>query len=417
MQAIIIAAGQSSRFWPLNQKHKSQIKIFGKPLVYWTIKSIAEKGIKDIVLVTSPNSLLKDELVSIIEDLGVKLSFAIQEKPIGTGNAVYLAREYIREPFFVFWPYKISAGQIAENILSLVGRTKTEVVLTGVPTDTPWDFGILKMKDDKIVEIVENPEKGREPSNIKVLGAYFLQPDFFGYYQKIKNHHPEDFVDALNLYIRDKTTNLLLLGKDIPVLKYPWELLEILRIKSKDFTNYISPTAKIEENVVMSGNVFIDDNAIIGGNTVIQGPCFVGKNCKIGANNVLRGPVNLEKNVLTGSFAELKNCVIQEGTHLHSGYFGDSIIGENCRFGAGFITANRRIDRQNIASVVKGKRMDTGLTYLGVITGDNVRFGIHSGTMPGVLIGSDCIIGPGTLVFENLENNSKLFTEFNYKKK
>ena len=417
MQAIIIAAGQSSRFWPLNQKHKSQIKIFGKPLVYWTIKSIAEKGIKDIVLVTSPNSLLKDELVSIIEDLGVKLSFAIQEKPIGTGNAVYLAREYIREPFFVFWPYKISAGQIAENILSLVGRTKTEVVLTGAPTDTPWDFGILKMKGDKIVEIVENPEKGREPSNIKVLGAYFLQPDFFGYYQKIKNHHPEDFVDALNLYIRDKTTNLLLLGKDIPVLKYPWELLEILRIKSKDFTNYISPMAKIEKNVVMSGNVFIDDNVIIGGNTVIQGPCSIGKNCKIGANNVLRGPVNLEKNVLTGSFAELKNCVIQEGTHLHSGYFGDSIIGENCRFGAGFITANRRIDRQNIASVVKGKRMDTGLTYLGVITGDNVRFGIHSGTMPGVLIGSDCIIGPGTLVFENLENNSKLFTEFNYKKK
>jgi len=417
MQAVIIAAGESSRFWPLNDKHKSQIKIFGKSLVYWTIKSLSEKGIKDIVLVVSPNSLLEDELVFMSGDIGVKLSFVVQEKPLGTGNAIYRAREYIRDPFFVFWPYKIGAGQIAENILNLVGRTRAEVVLTGAPTDTPWDFGILKMKDDKIVEIVENPEKGREPSNIKVLGAYFLQPDFFGYYQKIKNHHPEDFVDALNLYIKDKTTNLLLLGKDIPVLKYPWELLEILRIKSKDFTNYISPTAKIDENVVVSGNVFIDDNAVIGGNTVIQGPCFIGKNCKIGANNVLRGPVNLEKNVLTGSFAELKNCVIQEGTHLHSGYFGDSIIGANCRFGAGFITANRRIDRQNIASVVKGKRMDTGLTYLGVVAGDNVRFGIHSGTMPGVLIGSDCIIGPGTLVFENLENNSKLFTEFNHKKK
>ncbi|PIS22176.1 sugar O-acetyltransferase, partial [candidate division WWE3 bacterium CG08_land_8_20_14_0_20_41_10] len=51
------------------------------------------------------------------------------------------------------------------------------------------------------------------------------------------------------------------------------------------------------------------------------------------------------------------------------------------------------------------------------VIGDNARFGIHSGTMPGVLIGSNCAIGPGTLVFENLENNSTFFTEFKGVKK
>jgi len=417
MQAVIIAAGESSRFWPLNNKHKSQIKISGKPLVYWTLKSIAEKGIKDIVLVIGPKSLLKEDLSPLAHDLGVNLSFATQEKPLGTGNAVSLAEDYIKEPFFVFWPYKIVAGRMIQNVLDLREKTKAEIILTGAPTDTPWDFGILKMKNNKVAEIVENPERGKEPSNVKVLGAYFLQPDFFEYYQKIKNHHPEDFVDALNLCIKDKETGLLLLEKDVPVLKYPWELLEILRMKSKDFTNYVSPSAKIGENVVMSGNVFVGDNAVIGTGTVIQGPCFIGNDCRIGVNNVLRGPVNLEKEVVTGAFAEIKNCVIQEETHLHSGYFGDSVIGENCRFGAGFVTANRRIDRQNILSLVKGKKMDTGLTRLGLIAGDNVRFGIHSGTMPGVLVGSNCTVGPGTLVFENLENNSKVFSKFNQKKK
>lgn len=419
MQSIIITAGESSRFWPLNKQHKSQIKILGRSLVYWTIKSLSEKGIKDIVLVISPNSLLKEELLSIVGDLGIKLSFVIQEKPLGTGHAIFQAREFIKEPFFVFWPYKINAGEIAENILNLVEKTKAQAVFTGLETNTPWDFGIFKIENNKVVEIVENPERSKEPSNIKALGAYFLQPDFFDYYQRIKKHHSEDFVDALNLYIKDKTTGLIVLEKDIPVLKYPWELLETLKIKFglKELPNYISPKAQIGKNVVISGSVFIGDKAIIGENTVINGPCFIGDNCKIGANNVLRGPVNLEKDVLTGSFIEIKNCLVQEGTHFHSGYFGDSVIGKNCRFGANFITANRRIDRQNIKSLVKGKKVDTGLTYFGMIVGDNARFGIHSGTMPGVLIGSHCVIGPGTLVFENIKDNTSFFTKFSGIKK
>ena len=418
MQAVIIAAGESSRFWPLNNKqHKSQIKIAGRSLVYWTVKSISEKGIKDIVLVISPNSLLKDELFSMVEDLGVKLSFVIQESPQGTGNAIFRAREYIKEPFFVFWPYKFVAGEIIDSILNLVNKTKAETVLTGVKTNTPWEYGILRMENNRAVEIVENPEREKEPSNIKVLGAYFLQPDFFDYYQKIKKHHPEDFIDALNLYIKEKTTGVIILEKDMPSLKYPWELLEILRIKSKDFENYISPNAQMGENVVVNGNVFIGDNVIIGDNTVINGPCFIGDNCKIGVSNVFRGPVNLEKDVLTGSFTEIKDCLVQEGTHFHSGYFGDSVIGKNCRFGAGFITANRRIDRQNIKSLVKGKKIDTGLTYFGMVVGDNSRFGIHSGSMPGVLIGSGCVIGPGTLVSENIEDNTTYFTELKGVKK
>lgn len=415
MQAIILAAGESSRFWPLNHKqHKSQVNIFGKSLVYWTIKSLSETGIKEIILIVRPDSFLKEELAPVVKDLGVKLFFVVQEKPLGTGRAIYLAREYIKDPFFIFWPYKINAGEIAEKILEKYKTRHSQAILVGNETLTPWDFGILRIENNKVVEIVEKPEKGEEPSNIKVLGAYFLQPDFFDYYQKIKKHHPADFVEALNFYIKDKATQLLVLGEDMLELKYPWEFLPILRIKfkSKEFKSYISSDVRLGENVVISGPCFIGSKVIIGENTVISGPCFIGDNCKIGANNVFRGPVNLEKDVFVGSFVEIKNCLVQEGTHFHSGYFGDSIIGKNCRFGANFITANRRIDRQNVKSAVKGKKIDTGLTYFGAAIGDKTRFGIHSGTMPGVLVGSGCTIGPGTLVFENLEDNSSLFTKF-----
>ena len=401
MQAVLVAAGQSSRFWPLNNQHKSQFKILGKSLLYWTIKDIAQAGIKDIIIVINPKTISEVEVAKEVEELKVKVSFVYQTEPLGTGQAISLSEKYIHEPFFIFWPYKVNAGEIVLKVTDLVKETGSEVVLTGSLTSTPWDFGILRMENEEVIEIVENPEKGKEPSNIKTLGSYYLQPDFFGYYHQLKEHHPEDFIDALNLYIKEKKTKFLLLEeKDIPVLKYSWQPLEILKLifEKNKFRSYISPSA------------------VVGPNVVIQGEVYIGDHCQIGANNVLRGPLNLEREVKTGAFCEIKNSIVGQGTHFHSGYVGDSIIGEDCRFGAGFITANRRIDRDNIKAIVKGEKIDTGLTSLGVIIGNKVRVGIHSGTMPGVFIGSNSLVGPGTLVFKNLEDNSKLFNRFDFNK-
>lgn len=414
MQAVILAAGESSRCWPVNNGHKSQINIMGEPLIYWTIKGLAKNGVKDIVLILGPNSSLKERLTVVCQDLGIKLSYVIQDKPLGTGNAIFQAKRLIKEPFFICWPYKVSSKEIAGKILEKYEKEKPQAILVGAKTTTPWDYGIFKLENERVLKIKEKPKPGEEPSDIKILGTYFLQPDFFDYYQKLSRHHPHDFIDALNLYIKEKETKLIVLDKEPPALKYCWEFLKMLQVilESEEFKNYISPSASIGKNVVINGKVYIGDNAVIGDNTVISGLCFIGDNCQIGANNVFRGLVNLEKDVVTGALTEIKNSLIQKGTHLHSGYFGDSIIGENCRFGAGFITANRRIDRGNIQSTVKGKRIDTGLTHLGAIVGDNACFGIHTGTMPGVLIGSGCLIGPGTLVFENIEDNKTLYTKF-----
>jgi len=412
MQAIILAAGESSRCWPINHNHKSQIRVFGKPLIYWTIKGLVEKGIEDIIVITRPDSKLAEELDPLSAELKAKLSFTVQEKPLGTGDAISRAKDLIREPFFIFWPYKIQSGEIAEKVLAKRAEGEYEAVLVGTKTTTPWDYGILKFEGERAAGIVEKPECGKEPSDIKVIGTYFLNPDFFDYYQKVE-HHPTDFVDALNLYIKEKKAGFVILGKEPPPLKYCWELLGVMKETLElNKQSHISPSASLGKNVVIEGEVFVDDNVTIGENTFISGTCFIGKNSKIGASNVLRGPLDLEEGVVTGAFAEIKNCLVQKGTHFHSGYFGDSVIGENCRFGAGFVTANRRIDRENIKTIIKDKKTDTGLTYLGMVAGNNSSFGIQSGTMPGTLIGSDCIIGPGTLVFENLGDNATFYAEY-----
>ena len=54
MQSVILAAGESSRFWPLNQKHKSLLKIMGKPIIWHTLNGLKKSGIKETIIIQGP---------------------------------------------------------------------------------------------------------------------------------------------------------------------------------------------------------------------------------------------------------------------------------------------------------------------------------------------------------------------------
>lgn len=401
MQAVVLVAGQSSRFWPLNKEHKTLNYVLGKPILYWTIKGLVKNGIKEIIVVHSPGSAIP-KVLEKENDLGISISYVVQKKPLGTGNAWWQARDFIKQPFFLVWGNKVNT----RDVVATMKKKGTDAVLVGALTNTPWIYGVIRQERGRVKEIVENPKKGREPSNIKVIGMYYFSPDIFEYYKRLSKHHEADSISAINNYIRDKKTSFVTLKKDVPALKYPWELFGILDIilGSKDFKPKIARTAKIGKHVVIKGKVYIGENTIIKDNAVIEGPCYIGNNCVIGYSNVLRGPLNIEDEVKTGALCEIKHSIIQKGTHFHSGYVGDSIIGENCRFGAGFVTANKRIDRKSINVKILRRKIDSGLTELGAFIGDNTKFGINTGTMPGILVGSDCIIGPGVQLFENIED-------------
>ena len=388
MQAVVIAAGESKRFWPLNNGiHKSQFKLLGKPLLYWTLKGLEENGIKDICIVVSKNSSIQ-EMLAQENNLDMNVSYVVQEKPLGTGNALWQAKNFIKEPFVLLWGNKVGSKELVAQMIAKQ-KEGAEAVLVGNEVQNPSEYGVARMEGDRVMEIIENPKEGEEPSHLAIRGARLLGPDFFEYYEKLPKHHEADIINATNAYLKDKKTALLIMQEQEMTLKYPWDLFSVMDYLFATQKPVISPRAKIGENVVLDG------------------PVFIGDNCVIGHGNVIRGPVNIEANCKTGAFMEIKHSIIQEGTVLHSGYAGDSIIGKNCRFGAGFITGNLRLDKEPIH----------GLPKLGVIVGDNSIFGIHSGTMPGVLVGANCKIGPATHVFENLEDNTTFYAKFDSVKK
>lgn len=408
MQAVILAAGESSRFWPLNEKHKTLIRVCGKPLIGFLIDDLRKAGLKDIIIVQGPSRNIERGLKD------KRLKYTIQKKPTGTGDALLTAEKLIKsERFFVFNADDSEVGENIKPVLARAGQSAAKLILLASQTKTPWLFGILKTRKRKVLEIVEKPQPGREPSNLKNDNFFLFPREFFGCLKKTPSH-PFSLISALNFYARVNPVEMILTRKSTLSLKYPWHLFSILdfKLNAAAFKARMAKSAKLGKNVVVSGKVFIGEGVRIGANTVIQGPGYIGRDCEIGVSNVLRGPFNLEERVKTGAFMEIKHSLIGEGTHFHSGYVGDSLIGSNGRFGAGFVAANRRIDRSAISSVVKGKEVATGLTCLGAAVGNRTRFGAGSLIMPGVLVGRDCLVGPGSVVFENIDDQTIFYQEF-----
>ncbi|MDP3057019.1 MAG: sugar phosphate nucleotidyltransferase [bacterium] len=413
MQAILLAAGESSRFWPLaEKKHKSLIKIMGKSLIEWTVEAVARAGVKDIIIVHSPNSQI-EKFLGDGSLFGVKLSYLVQKEAKGMGDAVMQAESLIKDSFFVLNPDIFNADKFLKIMLAKQKETGAKMVLLGAKTDKPWKYGMLDFKGDKANSIIEKPAQGKEPSNIKAVGIYLLPKVFFSYYRKVKEHMYA-YEDALSLFMKENDTRLAITEEETPSLKYPWDLFKDSQIMIDALIKEqkISKNVKIAKSAIIEGPVWIGENSIIFEHAVIKGPCYIGNGCTIGNNTLIRKYVNLEDGVLIGANAEVTRSIFQSRSHTHSGFFGDSIIGEDVKIGAGTITANIRVDRHEIRPIVKSERVETKLAALGAIIGDRTHLGIAVNLMPGVLVGCDSKIGPNSLVRENISNNVVLYTEF-----
>jgi len=414
-QAVILAAGESSRFWPLNNEHKTLIKIMGKPLIWYTIDALKRAKIKEIIIVQGKRRDIEKALKKYKVP---KIKYLIQSEPTGSGDAILKAEKLINGQFFALNAERLDVKDYIPPILKKFKKEKTKLILLAGKTQTPQFFGILKLKKDKVIDLIEKPKLGKEPSSFKIVGTYFLPKEFFSYLKKVPSY-PYSLEDAFLLYAKEKTVKVVFVPKETFSLKFPWDLFGIERLLFEEFLKLkIKKSVKISKGVKITGKVFVDDNVRIFENAVIKGPCYIGKNSIVGNNALIRDHTNLEKDNLIGANAEVTRSIFQENTHVHSGFFGDSIFDSDCDIGAGTITANVRLDRDNIKSLVKGKKIDTGLKSFGVVLGQNTKIGVQTSLMPGVLIGSNSIVGPHSFVRENIENNTLFYTKYKgFKKK
>lgn len=408
MQVVLLAAGQSSRFYPFNKSdHKTMVSVCGKPILEHTLLSLSKKGLTEIIIVVSPNSSIMSYFGNG-EKLGIKITYVVQEKPLGMGNALLMAKDMISGDFLVMNASHVDIGEFLKNILS-VKKESNGVVVSQIREET-WKYGVLEYDGERVLSVVEKPKKGDEPSKLCLAGIYVLNKTFLS----ILSETPEEqyqFEVALSRFAKEQNLYHVETKKEFTTLKYPWDLFTIKKYLFSKQKPSVHVNAKIAKSAEIIGNVVIETGAKIMEKAVIKGPCFIGKNVVIGNHAIVRDFTCLEEGSVVGARMEIKKTLLMQGSTTHSGFIGDSVIGKNCKIAADFITGNVRLDRKEIKVVVKGEEVSTGRKTLGVVMGNNVHVGIKCSTMPGVIVGKNVVIGPTTSVIKNILDNSKYYTK------
>jgi len=418
LQAVILAAGESSRFWPLNSKHKSLLKIMGKPLIWYTIEGLRKVGVKNIVIIQGPNRDIEKELKKLPLE-AVNINYTVQPQTNGMSGAMVAAKPHISGQFFVVFAHSVDCQEVCAKMLEKSQQTGAKMVLVGQETSTPWLYGIARLEDDKVLEVIEKPAEGREPSSIKLNGIYLFEDKYFDYLQKALGtvNFNQEFEVAISKYAAENDSRIVILNKNYKSisLKYPWHLFKAQGYLFDKFLTkkQIAKTAQIAKNAIIEGNVVIGDNAKVYEGAVIKGPCYIGDNSVIGNNSIVRDYCDLEDSTVVGALCEVTRTIFQPDVHVHSGYIGDSILDSGVRCGAGAITTNVRIDRGEISAMVKKEKdgvktlaeVNTGLKSLGIIIGQNSKIGARTTFMPGRFIGKNCQVGPAEVPMRNIEDN------------
>ena len=408
MQAIITAAGQSSRFYPFTDfGHKSFISVAGKPIIYHTLESIKHAGIKDVIVVTGQD----DRVIKLFKEnsFGLHITHIVQEKPLGMGDALIRAEKYLEKDFFVIYPHHVDFHTFRKSIEDK--KESDGIVLLAKKESDLSRFGVLRVEGDRVLDLIEKPKKEEAPSNLRVIGIYLLCKKFLSTLKETPPHH-YSFEEAITRYAKKAVAKVEITDKETVSFKYPWDLLSLSEYLLSTQNQRIAKNVSVSKRSFISGNVVIEEGAVVMEGANIKGPCFIGKNSYIGTNALLRDSVSIGESCVIGSNMEVKNSVILDGTTTHSGFIGDSVIGNNVKIAAYFCSGNVRLDRESVKVKMPKGEIDSQIRSLGVLMGSRVNVGIRVSTMPGITIGNDAVIGPGTTVMKNIDGNVRYYTKF-----
>ena len=407
MKAVILAAGKGTRLSPLtDNRPKHLLPVGGRPLLEWSIKGLANIGVNEILIVTN---YMEDMIRDYFRDgskYGLKISYLKQEFIAGTADAFRVAESFTESEDFIgiYGDLYISNTNFRKIIANY---KKSQTTMAIIKVENPSQMGIVQLKGNKIINIVEKPAPGTEPSRLANAGLYIFSNDIYKFIKKtpLSSRNELEITDSLKLMIDS--------GKPIYAVEIenkgwrdigrPWDFLEINEAILENLETNIEGI--VEEGAYLHGRIRIEEGTKIRAGAYIEGPVYIASGCDIGPNCYIRPATYLGKNVRVGNACEVKNSIIMDGTHIaHLSYIGDSIIGENCNFGAGTITANIRFDKRNIKIMVKDLKVDSGRRKIGVITGDNIQTGINVNFIPGVKIGSNAWISPGLTIYDDVKS-------------
>lgn len=176
MKGIILAGGSGTRLYPLTKSISKQLlPIYDKPMIYYPISVLMLAGIKDILIISTPEDVPRfEQLLGNGEELGINLSYAIQEKPNGLAEAFIIGEDFIGEDdVSLILGDNIFYGHEFTFHLERVTKQLKGATIFGYSVKDPERFGVVEFDvEGKVLSIEEKPSFPK--SNYAITGLYFF---------------------------------------------------------------------------------------------------------------------------------------------------------------------------------------------------------------------------------------------------
>lgn len=216
MKGIILAGGTGTRLWPITLGVSKQLlQVHDKPMIYYPLSTLMLAGIKDIAIITTQddqNSFKR--LLGDGNDLGISISYVVQQNPNGIAEAFILCEEFIKSSSVALvLGDNIFHGQgVGRNLKTYDNPNGAHIFAYQV--NNPQDFGVVVLNDKLIpIDILEKPKTN--VSNLAVPGLYFYDSEVVKVAKTVKRSARGELeITSLNLtYLNDNKLEVTILPR------------------------------------------------------------------------------------------------------------------------------------------------------------------------------------------------------------
>ena len=217
MKGIILAGGSGTRLYPITKGISKQlIPVYDKPMIYYPLSTLMLAGITDILVISTPEyTPLFEQLLGDGSDIGVSLTYKVQEKPNGLAEAFILGADFIgNDSVCLILGDNIYYGSGLSKLVQEAAEKIDGATVFGYHVNDPERFGVVEFDDDmKALSIEEKPENPK--SNYAVTGLYFYDSTVV---EKAKNLKPSnrgelEITDINKLYLDEGKLDVKLMGR------------------------------------------------------------------------------------------------------------------------------------------------------------------------------------------------------------
>lgn len=219
-KGIILSGGMGTRLYPCTEVTSKQLlPVYDKPLVYYPLSTLMLAGIRDIMIINSPNdSEAFKRLCGDGSQWGIRITYEVQPKPNGIAECFRIAADWIgKDDVTLILGDNIFYGNELINRFNSAYDNATGCTMFAYHVADPERFGVVQLDEDGIkpIRILEKPEN--PPSNYAVTGLYFYDNKVVDYsYQIEPSARGElEITDINNLYMADNNARVEYLNRGI----------------------------------------------------------------------------------------------------------------------------------------------------------------------------------------------------------